>query len=77
MNKITSIFLIEKGWIDPMENSNADGYEPFAYKLNEQEVKDFCTSKGFWTSDDCWSIKYKYPDNKMWKYRYKEIHEMY
>ena len=36
-----SIFLIEKGWLDPMENRSADGYEPFGYKMTEQEAKDF------------------------------------
>jgi hypothetical protein len=69
MNKI---FLIEKGWIDPMENRNADGYEPFGFKLTEQEAIEFCNAHGFWTGDDCWSINY-HPDKKMPKYRYKEI----
>lgn len=68
----TSIFLIEKGWIDPMENRIADGYEPFGYKATEQEAKDFCESHGYWTSDDCWSIRYK-SNGRMWKYRYKEV----
>lgn len=67
-----SIFLIEKGWIDPMENRNADGYEPFGYKMTEQDAKDFCELHGYWTGDDCWSIKYK-QNQRMWKYRYKEI----
>jgi hypothetical protein len=67
-----SIFLIEKGWIDPMENRKADGYEPFGFKMTEQEAKDFCELQGYWTGDDCWSIQYK-PNGRMWKYRYKEI----
>ena len=67
-----SIFLIEKGWIDPTENRNADGYEPFGYKMSEQEAKDFCELHGYWTSNDCWSIKYQ-PNERMWKYRYREI----
>jgi hypothetical protein len=67
-----SIFLIEKGWIDPMENRNADGYEPFGFKLTEQEAKDFCELHGYWTDRDCWSIQFK-PNKVMSKYRYEEI----
>jgi len=67
-----SIYLIEKGWIDPMENRNADGYDAFGYTITEQEAKEFCESKGCWTDKDCWSVAY-YPDKKMVKYRYKEI----
>jgi len=67
-----NIFLIEKGWIDYMENHNADGYEPFGYKLTEQEAKDFCESKGYWTDKDCWSVAY-HPNKQMAKYRYKAI----
>jgi len=70
-----SIFLIEEGWIDPMENRNADGYKPFGFKLTEQEAKDFCESRGYWTADDCWSIDHK-PNGKMWKYRYTEIYRV-
>lgn len=67
-----SIFLIEKGWIDPTENRNADGYEPFGYKLIEQDAKEFCELHGYWTQDDCWSIRY-ISNKRMWKYRYKKI----
>lgn len=67
-----SIFLIENGWIDPMENRIADGYEPFGYKFTEKEAKEFCDSQGYWTDKDCYSIAYK-AGNKMAKYRYTEI----
>jgi len=67
-----SIFLIERGWIDSMENRNADGYKPFGYKLTEQEAKEFCESKGYWTDKDCWSVEY-HPNKQMAKYRYKVI----
>ena len=67
-----SIFLIEKGWIDPMENRNADGYKPYGYKLTEDEAKEFCESKGFWTVNDCWSIGF-YDKAQIPKFRYKEI----
>ena len=70
--KSKSIYLIEKGFIDSMENRNVDWYEPFGYKLSEQEAKEFCDSFGFWTDKDCWSIAYL-TDKKMMKYRYKEI----
>ena len=67
-----SIFLIEKGWIDPMENHIADGYNPFSYVSTEKEAKEFCEPFGFWTHKDCWSIEYT-QGGKMPKYRYKEI----
>lgn len=67
-----SFYLIEKGIIDPMENRNADWYEPYGFKLTEQEAKEFCDSQGYWSEKDCWSIAY-HPDKIMPKYRYKEI----
>jgi len=62
------IFIIEKGWIDPMENRDAHGYNIFGYTLSEERAKDFCDAKGFWTQDDCWSIRGKIP-----KFRYKKV----
>jgi hypothetical protein len=67
-----TIYLIEKAWLSPMENRNADGYEPFGYKLTEAAAKRFCESKGFYTEKDCWSVSV-YPKKQMPKYRYKAI----
>jgi len=70
------IYLIEKGWIDPMENRKADGYDPYAYANTEEEAKKFCESKGYWSAGDCWSIgiqPWNYPDKIMPKYRYKAL----
>ena len=69
---VKSIYLIEKGFIDSMENRNADWYEPYGYKITEQEAKVFCDSFGYWAVEDCWSIAYL-PNKNMMKYRYKEI----
>jgi hypothetical protein len=69
---VKTIYLIEKGFIDSMENRKADWYEPYGYKLTEQEASEFCDSFGFYTEKDCWSIAY-HPDKIMPKYRYKEI----
>lgn len=66
------VFLIEEGWIDPMENHNADGYKPFGYLTSEEEAKIFCEKNGYWTPDDCWSINY-HPNKQMWKFRYTKI----
>lgn len=68
-----NIFLIEKGWIDPMENRNADGYKPYKYLNSEKEAREFCKKQGFWTPNDCWSIEYGYENNKMMKYKFIEI----
>jgi hypothetical protein len=70
-----AIFLIEKGWIDPMENREADGYSPFKFVLTEEDAISYCNAQGFWTEEDCWSIAYK-PDKKMMKYRYKKIEQL-
>jgi hypothetical protein len=67
-----AIFLIEKAWLDPLENREATGYEPFGYKTTEQEAKDFCESEGYYTKEDCWEIQF-HANKQMSKYRYKEI----
>ena len=51
-----------------MENRDAHGYNIFGYTLSEERAKDFCDAKGFWTQDDCWSIRGKIP-----KFRYKKV----
>ena len=66
------IFLIEKGWIDPMENKNATGYKTHSYVKSEKEAIDFCEKNGYWTGDDCWEISFT-PNNQMAKYRYIEV----
>jgi hypothetical protein len=72
LTKNNDVFLIEKGWIDPSENHNNNGYKPFGYKSTEQEAKDFCESQGYWTPNDISSIKF-YKEQKMPKYRYRKI----
>jgi hypothetical protein len=69
---MNTIFLIEKGWIDPMENRTATGYDIYSYTMTEEEAKTFCDSKGFWTAKDCWEIQFSY-NGKMSKFRYKEV----
>ena len=71
---MSKIFLIEKAWVDPMENRNACGYTIHSYMTNEEEAKTFCESKGYYTSKDCWEVKYSYGD-KMPKYRYTELNQ--
>ena len=67
------IFLIEKAWIDPMENRNAIGYDPLGfYESDEEDVKAFCEKGGVFLSEDCWEIHYAYP-NGMPKLRYTEL----
>jgi hypothetical protein len=69
------IFLISKGWIDPIENHNASGYKPYSYTKSEDEAKTFCESQGYWTDKDCWEIGFM--DNKqMPKYIYKKISKL-
>jgi hypothetical protein len=58
---MNEIFVVEKGWIDPMENqvNSAIGYNPHGYFLTEEEALKFCREQGYWTNKDCWAIPYK------------------
>ena len=67
------IFLIEKAWIDPMENRDAHGYKIIGFKLTEEEAKKYCKNKGYYTPNDCWSIEYIVPVKLLPKYKYNEI----
>jgi len=72
MMKSKKIYLIEKGWIDPLENREATGYEIHSYTESEEEAIKFCEKHGYWTGGDCWEISFT-PNNKMPKYRYREV----
>lgn len=67
------VFLIEKGWIDPMENHIERCYIPFGYMKSEKKAKEFCESQGFWTEKDCWSIASAFQDKKMPKFKYTKL----
>ena len=64
------IYLLEKIWIDPMENTHAYGYMPFAYADTEMEAKSVCASGRDYTAKDCWALEYA---GAMPQYRYTEI----
>ena len=69
------IFLISKGWIDPMENRTASGYEPYSYTKSEEEAKTFCESQGYWTDKDCWEISLM-NNEQMPKYKYEKLSKL-
>jgi len=62
-------YLVEKLWIDPMENYNADGYSPFAYADTEELAKEFCARGKTFTQKDCWSLMF----GPKPEYRYSEL----
>ncbi len=66
------IFLIEKAWLDPMENINADGYEPAGFVETEEEAQKICTEGGYYTPVDCWSIQF-HPEKRMRRFRYSKL----
>jgi hypothetical protein len=72
-----SIYIIEKGWIDYLENNpqSATGYEPCGFVLTEEEAKQICNKSGSWTEFDCWAIAVYYSGN-MPKMRYRELKRM-
>jgi len=39
----TSLFLIYKGWIDPLENRNASGYKPWRIAKMKKMQNHFVT----------------------------------
>lgn len=69
------VFLISKGWIDPMENHTASGYKPYSYTNSEEEAKKFCESQGYWTDKDCWEIRFMH-NKQMPKYKYEKISKL-
>ncbi len=66
------IFLIEEGWIDPMENRVADGYDPIGFVNTLEEAEKIVTEGGHYTPDDCWSAQY-YPNGMMPKFKYTKL----
>ena len=52
------IFLIEKAWIDPMENRVADGYDPIGFVNTIEEAQSIVDKGGNYTPKDCWSIQF-------------------
>ena len=73
ISNIDHCFLIEKLWIDEMENRNPCGYSPFGYVKTEKEAKDICDNSRLLNGEDCWALKYI---GSRKEYRYKEIKEI-
>jgi len=68
------VYLIEKLWIDPMENRDAHGYSPYGYVTSEIEAKIICDGSKTFTGEDCWSLKYS---GQLKEFRYKELEELH
>ena len=51
-------YLIEKIWVDPLENRNVVGYDPIGYFFGtEDKIKEYCDKNGrMYTRNDCWQI---------------------
>lgn len=71
---IWGVYLIEKIWIDPMENeiNSAVGYKPDGYMLKEEEAEFFCRLGKTYTSKDCWAISDPLPE-----YRYSYLNMIF
>jgi hypothetical protein len=67
-----SIFLIERMWLDPLENEScrAMGYECFRYVETLEEAEKFCKESSKLTNKDCWAIG---RNKELPRFRYKEI----
>ena len=73
MSDLESIFMIEKIWIDPLENDipSAVGYKPVGYTTNEDRAKVFCAKGREFNKEDCWAIS-----NPMPEYRYRPLQKI-
>jgi hypothetical protein len=60
------IFLIEKIWIDSMENEvhGAYGYEPYRWTSDPEEASKIINAGKVYTSADCWAIVGSMPEYK-------------
>lgn len=70
----STIFLIEKIWIDNLENRDSWGYSPTSFVYNLKEAEQIVASGGRCNKDECWAFEYQKEMPK--KYRYKELPEM-
>jgi len=74
---MTKIYLIEKTWIDNMENRNAWGYSYIGFVETEKEAIKIVKEGGKHKKGDCWQINVdvrcgilkEFPN----KYRYEEV----
>ena len=71
------IFLIEKSWIDPLENNTSRtwGFTLFAWTHCELIAKAHCEAKGFWTERDCWGVGYL-KNKQLPKFRYTRVRQL-
>ncbi len=67
------IFIIEKLWLDSMENrwDGAMGYDIIGYVTNEEHAKEIVQNGGFEKKEACWTL-----DSDTPKYSYRKI-ELY
>ena len=61
------IFLIEKGWIDPMENKNATGYKTHSYVKSEKEEMWFVGRSKLLGTWKYWNTSH-FDDLGTWEY---------
>ena len=74
MNKI---YLIEKTWIDNLENRDAYGYNPIGFVETIEEAEKIVSDGGRHKEGDCWQMNVKVSARIIKEYptiyRYKEI----
>jgi hypothetical protein len=68
------IYLVEKLWIDSMENQNAHGYSPVGYVESEEEAIAL-TLEVVQVSVSPWPLKYANGGDPVPRYRYKELQQ--
>lgn len=66
------MFLVEKLWVDPLENRVAHGYSPVGYLPDEFTRDEFeFREQEMWGKDKCWSLYEPTP-----LYRFTELKSM-
>jgi hypothetical protein len=69
------VYLIEKAWLDPMENRNSTGYSPVGFATDLESAEAIVAGGRLFTKDDCWEIEY-HTNGTMPEYKYTKLNEM-
>ena len=71
---MNEIYLIEKLWIDALENRDAWGYDIIGFIINEKEAIEFC-KKGKIYTDKEYPYPLKYVGD-LPEYQYKKLEKI-
>lgn len=57
LDSIRNVYVIQKLWVDPLENRNADGYDAVGAFLTKREAEKWVSeNQEYWGKEKCWSL---------------------